>query len=726
MSTHSDSQKSLNKSTPQPQNQSLKVSTAEPTTDDALPPEPTTDDVLPPRYQPPLKTYDYTLAIVGGGASGIAAAHFASTGLRNVKVVVIEDRHLGGDSTWAGCIPSKALMRCAGRIWGSRSGWAELAGGEPGGPLGNSDFLIADPIKVNSYVQGKIQTLAIIDEEHVDKTEVVYGKASFVNAHVLKIVSDEGQVAETERMRKQADILGGKKQSESLLGSGLGSGSGACDGGVNAGDKSGDKKSGDTKTITFISTKYVLLALGASPTRPTNSQIANIENVRYLTTRTLFLPEVLKKIGHKPTVKPTSKVHVEAKFFPSKFRLCIVGAGPIGCGMAQSFARLGYTKVTLIGRRLIPSESARCARVLEKVFIENGVEFILGNVVGVEKLEKMERNVGGGEAEGGGKENQESQSEKEKSEKEKSDFFEPLRIKVETRSDKRGGDISQSHSASDINNIAKNTTTEGQNTTTMSLDCDCLLVVTGRTPNTDPEALQLRNAGIGIDPRTHLLKVHANLACANVPVDTSGSGTSGSGVTSGSGQAAPQYLEYTENYAANVFAAGDCISTRDHQFAHFAAVCGFYAVRNIFLPGNEYPLTSNPVPRCIFTMPEVASVGISAKETREKGGVVWEEQCSNMDRGICENEEKGFFQVCTSASGHIIGATFVCERAGDLIGEITLAMSRRMKFKDLRYSKVIRPYPSYGFSLGILASVCAAREFEEGMVGRAQRWMGGV
>ncbi|MCF7907454.1 MAG: FAD-dependent oxidoreductase [Candidatus Omnitrophica bacterium] len=55
--------------------------------------------------------YDYDLIILGGGAAGLFAASVANT--LGAKVAIVEKHRLGGDCTWYGCIPSKALIRSA-------------------------------------------------------------------------------------------------------------------------------------------------------------------------------------------------------------------------------------------------------------------------------------------------------------------------------------------------------------------------------------------------------------------------------------------------------------------------------------------------------------------------------------------------------------------------------------------------------------------------------------
>jgi pyruvate/2-oxoglutarate dehydrogenase complex dihydrolipoamide dehydrogenase (E3) component len=54
---------------------------------------------------------EYDLVIVGAGSGGLSAAAFAAQ--LGVRVALVEKNRIGGDCTWAGCVPSKTLLKTA-------------------------------------------------------------------------------------------------------------------------------------------------------------------------------------------------------------------------------------------------------------------------------------------------------------------------------------------------------------------------------------------------------------------------------------------------------------------------------------------------------------------------------------------------------------------------------------------------------------------------------------
>ena len=150
---------------------------------------------------------------------------------------------------------------------------------------------------------------------------------------------------------------------------------------------------------------------------------------------------------------------------------------------------------------------------------------------------------------------------------------------------------------------------------------------------------------------------------------------------------------------AGIYAAGDC--TGDVQFTHYAGFQGATAAANALLPIVLKGVESR-VPGCTFTQPEVAHIGLTAQQAIAKHGegkvVVSRVPLTDVDRAVCAGTEAfGFLQTVTLANGDILGATFVAPTAGELICEMSLAMSAKVKLPKL--ASVMHAYPTYALPI---------------------------
>ncbi len=178
-----------------------------------------------------------------------------------------------------------------------------------------------------------------------------------------------------------------------------------------------------------------------------------------------------------------------------------------------------------------------------------------------------------------------------------------------------------------------------------------------------------------------------------------------------------QVNEHLQTSARHIYAAGDC--TGGYQFTHYAGWQAFQAVRNALLPGNSRGIT-DIVPWTTFTDPEVAHVGLTEAEAREKFGedvriTRWD--MNRVDRAIIENDTDGFIKVVHKKDGTLLGVTIVAERAGEVIAEFVLALQRGLKVGDL--AGVIHVYPTYSIAVQQLTSDVALDSFLDSALGKA-------
>jgi pyruvate/2-oxoglutarate dehydrogenase complex dihydrolipoamide dehydrogenase (E3) component len=273
-------------------------------------------------------------------------------------------------------------------------------------------------------------------------------------------------------------------------------------------------------------------------------------------------------------------------------RMVVIGAGPIGLELAQSFARFGSTVTVLnADARAMPRDDADAAAIVEASLQRDGVVFHHGvQITGVA----------------------------------------------------RRGDVT----------TVQVTTAAGP----VTLEADALLVAAGRAPNVD---------GMGLD-------------AAGVTFTRKG----------------VQVNDRFRTSNPRVFAIGDVASP--FQFTHAADAQARLAVPNaLFFGLGGGKASSLVIPWTTYTSPEVAHVGQTVSEL-EKSGTAHDTITLPMhdnDRGLLEGDTEGFFRVHVArGSDQILGATLVCEHAGDMIGEIVSAMRQGHGLGTL--AKTIRPYPT--------------------------------
>ena len=144
----------------------------------------------------------------------------------------------------------------------------------------------------------------------------------------------------------------------------------------------------------------------------------------------------------------------------------------------------------------------------------------------------------------------------------------------------------------------------------------------------------------------------------------------------------------------NVWAIGDCNGL--YAFTHMA---GYEA--SLFIRGALFrapaKLDASLVPWVTFTDPELAQVGMSEREAREKHGAaikVLRWKLAENDRAQTERETEGMVKAITDRRGRILGATIVAPQAGELIQPWCLAIAKRLKITAL--ASFVPPYPTLG------------------------------
>lgn len=147
-----------------------------------------------------------------------------------------------------------------------------------------------------------------------------------------------------------------------------------------------------------------------------------------------------------------------------------------------------------------------------------------------------------------------------------------------------------------------------------------------------------------------------------------------------------------ETAEPGIYAIGDVIG--GIQLAHLASAQAITVCER--LAGETPSVCLDYVPNCIYTDPEIASVGLSESAAAEKNIPVRIGKYMMMGNGktVIENGERGFIKLLFDAqSGVILGAQLMCERATDMIAELATAIVNRLTAEEL--IRVIRPHPTF-------------------------------
>jgi pyruvate/2-oxoglutarate dehydrogenase complex dihydrolipoamide dehydrogenase (E3) component len=192
-----------------------------------------------------------------------------------------------------------------------------------------------------------------------------------------------------------------------------------------------------------------------------------------------------------------------------------------------------------------------------------------------------------------------------------------------------------------------------------------VLLATGRVPNTDD--LGLDQLGITVGPD-------------GIEVDDAG-----------------------RTNVRTVYAVGDV--TRGHDLANAAAYEAVVAVRDMFFPGRG--AADGTVPRCVFTDPEFARVGLTVEEAEARHGAdvdAWRLELAHNDRARTDAATDGCLVVVT-AKGRVVGAHLLAPHAGEMVHELAVAVQQQLRLDDL--ADVVHAHPTIAGGIGQLAAEAA-------------------
>ena len=300
-------------------------------------------------------------------------------------------------------------------------------------------------------------------------------------------------------------------------------------------------------------------------------------------------------------------------------RLAVIGAGPIGCELAQSFARFGC-EVTLFEAecKILPREDQEAAAIVRESMHRDGIRSL---------------------------------------------------CEVKTTNIDRVGDVKRIHYER-----------KGESHVD---EFDDILVGVGRAPNV--EGLNLDAAGVKFE--RFGVVVNDKLQTTN----------------------------------KRIYAAGDvCLK---FKFTHTADAAARIVLRNALF-GGRAKVSALTVPWCTYTDPEIAHVGLYEDEAKEKGIEVetFVQNFDHMDRPILEGATEGLVKVhVKKGSGKILGATIVARHAGDMISELSVAMTNKVGLGKI--ANTIHPYPTTSEAIKRVADSYNRTKLTPFVAGLFKKWL---
>ena len=165
------------------------------------------------------------------------------------------------------------------------------------------------------------------------------------------------------------------------------------------------------------------------------------------------------------------------------------------------------------------------------------------------------------------------------------------------------------------------------------------------------------------------------------------------------------FIEVDKQQRTNVphiYAIGDVVG--QPMLAHKAVHEGHIAAENC--AGHKAYFDARVIPSVAYTDPEVAWVGMTEEMAKRDGVNITKSvfPWAASGRAIANGRDEGFTKLIFDAeSGFIVGGAIVGTHAGDMIGEICLAIEMGCDAADI--GKTIHPHPTLGESIGMAAEV---------------------
>jgi len=150
-----------------------------------------------------------------------------------------------------------------------------------------------------------------------------------------------------------------------------------------------------------------------------------------------------------------------------------------------------------------------------------------------------------------------------------------------------------------------------------------------------------------------------------------------------------------------IYAAGDVCF--EHKFIHIEDASARIVVDNALFLRRER-LSALTIPWCTYTDPEIAHVGMYVRDAIARGIPIktFTVLMHDVDRAITDAEEDGFVKIhVREGTDEILGATVVARHAGEMINDLSLAMTAKIGLSEI--ARVVRAYPTQAAAVKMAA-----------------------
>lgn len=156
--------------------------------------------------------------------------------------------------------------------------------------------------------------------------------------------------------------------------------------------------------------------------------------------------------------------------------------------------------------------------------------------------------------------------------------------------------------------------------------------------------------------------------------------------------------DYLKTNICNIYAAGDC--TGKIMLAHYASYQGRVAAENIAHPDSPKKASDKNIPNCIFTDPEIGSIGLNEEKAKSEGFDIKISKFDFLGSGMARilDETDGFVKIISDKKNDkILGASIIGPKATELIGILTVAVTSGLKVSQVK--EIIFAHPTLSESI---------------------------